>query len=191
MKQNASPPFAAEVEKFVELLVAGKMDRASARCGLMSAFLKKSFRDLCDEDWLNGVLDLNCSLRCNWRQYNVSQRALDAAPAQELYRAFHRKFPRDWIQRWTKAGGQLHDGRMIALNDDPIWYALSDFGFPFPPFALGSGMGVRSIDRKTAMELGLIDLHRQVSPRKIERPALILLEQARAQPAASEAPYPA
>ena len=65
---------------------------------------------------------------------------------------------------------------MIALKDDPVWFALSDFGFPFPPFASGSGMSVRDIDRALAMELGLIDLNRQVSPKRIPRPKLILLK---------------
>jgi hypothetical protein len=163
------------VEKFVEQLVAGSVDRATARCDLMFALREKGFWDLsCDEDWLNSVLQLNFSLRCAWRDYMFSQRTLNAAPAQELYRAFDRKNPRDWARRWTEVGGQLYDSRMIALKNDRIWLALSDFGFPFPPFALGSGMRVRSVDRRTAMNLGLIDLFRQIASREVPRPELIL-----------------
>ncbi len=175
VEQGASNEVAVSVEKSVEKFVAGKTDRASARCDLMMELRAKGFWDLaCDEDWLNGVLELNSSLRCHWRQYNQGQRTLNAAPAQELYRAFSRKIPRDWIRRWSDAGGRLYGGKMIALKDDPVWYRLSDFGFPFPPFALGSGMSVRSIDRAFAMKLGLIDLNRQVSPKRLPRPKLIL-----------------
>ena len=45
---------------------------------------------------------------------------------------------------------------MIALKTDPVWERLSVFGHPFPPFDWGSGMGVVDVDRKTAIELGLV-----------------------------------
>jgi len=63
---------------------------------------------------------------------------------------------------------------MIALKDDPIWCALSDFSLPFPPLAVGSGMYVRDVDRRTAINLGLIDRDRRVSPKKVPPPTLIL-----------------
>ena len=62
-----------------------------------------------------------------------------------------------WQNRWKNAGGKFHGGRMIALKDDPVWTKLSAFGTPYPPFDWGSGMGVRDIDRKTAIDLKLID----------------------------------
>ena len=165
------------VEIFVEHLVAGTVDRATARCDLMSALRENGMCDLpWDSEWLDSVLRLNVSLRCSWRNYMFSQRTLFAASAEELYRAFSRKNPRDWASRWTEAGGQTYDGRMIALKDDPIWLTISDFGFPFPPFSLGSGMMVRSVDRKTAMNLGLIDRLRKISPVEVQRPRLILPE---------------
>jgi hypothetical protein len=175
MSQSAPSEVAVVVEEFVEKLVAGKIDHASARCDLMFALEKKGFQNFIDQDWLNGVLDLNTALRGSWRQYCTSQRTLDSAPAQEFYRAFSRKVHRNWPRRWTQAGGGIYDGKMIALKNDPIWLELSDFGFPFPPFALGSGMRVRSVDRRTAMKLGLIDLNRQVPPKEVPQPCLILL----------------
>jgi hypothetical protein len=177
--EQSAPAVAAEVEKFVEKLVAGKTDHASARCDLMSALRQKGLWELsCDEDWLNGVLDLNFSLRCGWRSYSdgLHSAILDQWPAQEFYRAFSRPVYRDWPHRWADIGGQLYNGKMIALKDSHVWQALSAFGFPFPPFAVGSGMSVRDIDRSTAMKLGLIDRDRRVAPKSVPRPKLILLD---------------
>ena len=142
----------------------------------MMELSRKGFWDF-DEDWLNGVLNLNSWLRSAWHQYNggrLCQPILDQWPAQEFFRAYPRAVHRDWISRWTKAGGHLYNGKMIALKDDPIWYALSDFQLPFPPVAPDSGMDVRDIDRGTAMKLGLIDRDRQVSLKEVARPGLIL-----------------
>lgn len=89
--------------------------------------------------------------------------AIDAFPAQELFRMEGREEPRKWMQRWIQAGGATFDGRMIALKSDPVWYALGDkdrfpdaLGNPYPPFAFNSGMWVRDIDRAEAEKLGLI-----------------------------------
>jgi hypothetical protein len=166
------------VENFVEKLVAGKMDFASARCDLRLALDEVGHSELGDEEWLNAVLELNTSLRQNWRNYDsgLHPAILDQWPAQEFCRIGPRAVHRDWLRRWTDAGGRACNGKMIALIDDPIWYALSDFGFPFPPFALGSGMGVRAIDRDAAIGLGLIDRDRRVFPKRVPRPKLLLPE---------------
>lgn len=89
--------------------------------------------------------------------------AIDAFPAQELFRAEDREEPRNWPQRWMQAGGQTFGGRMIALKGDPVWAALGDpnrfpdaLGNPYPPFAFNSGMWVRDISRDEAEQLGLI-----------------------------------
>jgi len=85
--------------------------------------------------------------------------AYAAFPAQEFKRVHPRKHERGatfWTNKWKNAGGRFFaGGRMIALKDDPVWTNLSIFGTPYPPFEWGSGMGVRDIDRKTAIELGL------------------------------------
>lgn len=82
---------------------------------------------------------------------------LDAFPAQELIRVEDRMKPRDWIARWQEAGGQLFDGRMIALKSDPIWRKISRFDKPWPPFDFGSGMGVEDVSHEEAIAVGLID----------------------------------
>ena len=89
-------------------------------------------------------------------------------PAWELVRITPRKVPRNWLQRWTDAGGVLHDGRMIALKTDPIWTAISRFGKPHPPFDYNSGMGVEEVDADTAESYGLMLHHAQPqSPAKL------------------------
>lgn len=82
--------------------------------------------------------------------------ALDAFPAQELFRAEDREEPRNWPTRWMQAGGQIFNGRMIALKSDAVWEAISAFGTPYPPFDFNSGMWVRDIDRLEAIDLGLM-----------------------------------
>ena len=91
------------------------------------------------------------------RASGMSPGAFAAFPAQEFKRTHKRQAKRkDWPERWRKAGGKVYGGRMIALKTDPVWERLSVFGNPFPPFDWGSGMGVIDVDRKTAIELGLV-----------------------------------
>lgn len=91
------------------------------------------------------------------RASGMTPGAFAAFPVQEFKRTHHRKAQRqDWPERWRKAGGKVYGGRMIALKTDPVWERLSVFGNPFPPFDWGSGMGVIDVDRKTAIELGLV-----------------------------------
>jgi hypothetical protein len=82
--------------------------------------------------------------------------ALDAAPAQELYRLESRQKPRDWLRRWVAAGGQLFNGRMIAPKSSPIWTRISRFGTPWPPFDFNSGMWTEDVLRPEAESLGVI-----------------------------------
>jgi hypothetical protein len=100
----------------------------------------------------------------NWKQ-GQDEDVLDAFPAQELFRAEEREVPRDWIDRWQEAGGQVLEGeRMIGLKNDPIWEEISAFGTPYPPFDYNSGMWIRDISREEAMDLGLIDQDTQIKP---------------------------
>lgn len=74
------------------------------------------------------------------------------------------KVPGDsWPERWKKAGGEMFDGRMIALKNSVIWERLGDptmfddaLGNPYPPFAFNSGMDVRDVSREDAERLGVI-----------------------------------
>ena len=103
----------------------------------------------------------------------------DAFPAWELTRFGSPAFPRaDWVQRWTAAGDSVGwDGALrspwagtgvgisfLALKGSPIWEALGagaggyrdTLGNPYPPFAYGSWMDWKDVDRETAERVGLI-----------------------------------
>lgn len=87
---------------------------------------------------------------------------LEQWPCQEFIRIAPRKVPRAWRARWSAAGGQFYNGRMIARKDSPIWVAISRFGNPYPPFDYGSGMGVEDVDYDEAVSLGVITEGEQV-----------------------------
>lgn len=104
---------------------------------------------------------------------------LDMWPCWELTRVSPSRVPRglregpqgavqrvpgdSWPERWKKAGGEIYDGRMIALKNSVIWERLGDptifddaLGNPYPPFAFNSGMDVRDVTRDEAERLGVI-----------------------------------
>ena len=124
-----------------------------------------TIRDLYSKARLDVIVKQNVATArgfIRWAEGN-SPGAYAAFPAQEFKRVHPRKRERGttyWQNRWEKAGGKTYGGRMIALKDDPVWTKLSTFGTPYPPFDWGSGMGVRDIDRKTAIALGLINEER-------------------------------
>jgi hypothetical protein len=89
---------------------------------------------------------------------------LNAFPAQELVRVAYRIQPRDWETRWGDAGGEFHEGRMVALKTDDIWTRISRFGTPWPPFDFNSGMGLKEIDREEAIRLELMTDEEDLEP---------------------------
>ena len=118
-----------------------------------------TIHDLFSQARLDTIVKTNVAQARGYMQYaeGMSPGAFAAFPAQEFTRVAHRKNARqDWPRRWAKAGGKTYGGKMIALKDDPVWVNLSVFGNPFPPFDWGSGMGVLDVDRKTAIQLGLV-----------------------------------
>jgi hypothetical protein len=125
-----------------------------------------TIQDLFSDQRLTLVLNTNADLAYGWGHYQQSQNqdVLDAYPAWELARAEDRKVPREWLDRWQAAGGELYDGRMIATKDSDVWQNLGDgaggyddtLGNPFPPFAFNSGMDVFDIDRQDAIALGVM-----------------------------------
>ena len=118
-----------------------------------------TIHDLFSQARLDVIIKTNVAQARGYMQFaeGMSPGAFAAFPAQEFTRIAHRRNQlQDWPQRWAKAGGKTYGGRMIALKDDPVWERLSVFGNPFPPFDWGSGMGVLDVDRKTAIQLGLV-----------------------------------
>jgi hypothetical protein len=118
-----------------------------------------------EEDWIASIVSTQESMADNYGSYLRGQDAdiLAIWPAQELVRYSPSFVYRDWKNRWTMAGGQLYEGRMVALKDSKVWQRLGDpnlfadaLGNPFPPFAFNSGMGVLNIDREEALRLGVM-----------------------------------
>jgi hypothetical protein len=171
---------AALIERTVEKLVAGKTDKASARCDFMLSLRKLGLWHLSSvEDWLNTILDVNTQIRQGWRQYDEAlyEAIFDAYPAQELFALSKRNAePYNWQERWATSGGAITQGRMVALKGSDVWTCISDFGLPFPPYARRSGMWVRDVSRTEAMQLGLIDRDRRVSAQRFPRPELIIFD---------------
>lgn len=118
-----------------------------------------TIKDLFSKARLNVILKTNLAQTRGMiqRASGMTPGFFAAFPAQEFTRTHSRRKEReDWRERWVKAGGKFYNGKMIALKTDPVWTKLSVFGNPYPPFDWGSGMGVIDVDRKTAIELGLI-----------------------------------
>jgi hypothetical protein len=160
----------------IDELTAGGVDRATKRLqakqlldsiGYQPAPGEEgSLTDLSSDRRLNLILDTNVAQAHGYGAWMQGQdpAILDQWPAQELVRERESEHPRDWMARWEEAGGELLDGRMIALKNDPIWRKISRFGTPYPPFDFNSGMGVEDIDRDEAIDLGLIDRDTELLP---------------------------
>ncbi len=141
-----------------------------------------TIKDFGSDQRLNLMLETNANMANGFGQHAQMQDedVLDMYPAQELYRAAARKEPRGstdktigWEERWTELGGQLFDGRMIALANDPIWEQLGTefddgLGNPYPPFAFNSGMDVKPVSRTEAQDLGLLTEDEKVLPKKTD-----------------------
>lgn len=123
-------------------------------------------QDLSSDGRINLQIRMNVESAQGYAQFLQGQSAgaIDAFPAQELFRAEDREEPRNWPTRWMQAGGQIFNGRMIALKNDPIWSAISAFENPFPPFDYNSGMWVRDVSREEAIALGLLGENETIAP---------------------------
>jgi hypothetical protein len=145
----------------------GRADQATTRLSIKAAltgngklpyFEIDGVRQELDSEWLDVVIKTNTDIVCGYRSFvqGMDPEMLEAYPARELVKAKNGEEPYDWKIRWAESGGQLYDGRMIALKNHPVWLNISDLGHPHPPFAFGSGMDVVDISRVEAVELQLI-----------------------------------
>jgi hypothetical protein len=171
-----SADYLDEVDQVLGDLLAGNIDQATARLALKDKLdeigyepsddEEGSITDFSSDERTNLVIETNLGMAQGYGQWaqGQSEAVLDQWPAQELYRAAAAQHPRDWLDRWDAAGGQIFDGRMIALKNTSIWSAISRFNLPYPPFDFGSHMDVRDVDRDTAVSLGLIDEDTQIAP---------------------------
>jgi hypothetical protein len=135
-----------------------------------------TLQDLSSSARINLVVKTNTELAQGQGLWIANQNPviLDEWPAQELFRAESRDKPREWMQRWRLAGDQTGspigtgwtitpDERMIALKNHDIWNWIGSselfddaLDVIWPPFAFGSGMWVRDVDRAQTEALGLL-----------------------------------
>jgi hypothetical protein len=134
-------------------------DKLSASGYLPPAGKEGGLQDHTSTGRLGMIFDINTQQAQEFARFKAGsdEGALDAFPCQELYRAESRQVPRAWHTRWGNAGGAFYQGRMIAPKDSRVWYAISAFGTPFPPFDYQSGMDIRDISRREAESLGVIE----------------------------------
>ena len=106
------------------------------------------------------VLETNQAMVAGYAQQELFRGSV-AFPAQRLVRIAERVEKRDWPSRWREAyalvGGEGASAQeMVALNESPIWTALSRFDLPYPPYDYNSGMGRRPVSWNDAQRLGLV-----------------------------------
>lgn len=157
----------AKMLEYVEALSTGRIYDYVARGDLRDFIIEIGYAPIeADHDGpydyasaarIKLVMGMNVSFFRECQRWNAEgvPDPLDGYPAQELVRLEKRRAPRDWQSRWIDAGGKLIGGRMIALKTDPIWSAISDFGVPWPPFAIGSGMGLTDVSHRDAVDFHL------------------------------------
>jgi len=132
--------------------------------------------DVMNFDYLRLIIRMNRNFYFGYHRWKTDQDtdSLYYSPAQELLlsdTSIHSH--NDTLSRWTAAGGKLYGIPskifMIALKNDPIWVKISAFGIPYPPFDYNSGLDVRSVDRRAAIDLGLLKKNNS-GPKPIEAP---------------------
>lgn len=142
-----------------------------------------TIKDLRASRRIIATLQTNVTLLQMWAEKERGLKTLRAYPGWELIRAFQKKVPRRWQERWQQVGGKLSDGRMIALKTDPVWAALGSpanfkdaIGVDYPPFAWGSGMRWQAVDFEEMVKLGFGDAVRkqiadsEAHPRPVSSP---------------------
>jgi hypothetical protein len=155
-----------EAKSIASRIGAQKLDLRYGRVELKKVLTSKNIL-ICDIDSLGVVLKVNGWLEVKCSKYNSSQAASDFFPAQELSAMGSQNFSRDWPSVWQKAGGKIYNEKMIARSDDPVWLAISDFGYPVPPFSFDEAIWVRDVSIDDAEKLGVPDLNRPIKLPKI------------------------
>ena len=187
----------AAVEK--TLKEAGGTNTAEARTALNKFLSESTGQNVAETMDMNFFLKVAREVAQGAGQYvsmNADPIRVDEYPAVELVRVYARRVPRgstdrvgddDWPTRFEAAGGELIDGRMVALKNDPVWQALGDgeggyedtLGNPYPPFAFQSGFDWDEVSREEAEELGLLDAGEEAEGADIDYGNLFSFEGAR------------
>lgn len=183
--RGTSAIFASKLKEVVDELASGSIGETQARAALKECLIALGYtpeggfpgdegkvppalagtlQDLSSFRRLNLIIKTQLQLMQGagdqWRGQQPDR--LAAFPAWELVRVEDRSAPRDWPSRWVIAGGQLINGRMVALKGDPVWGELGAYenfpdalGVDHPPFAFLSGMGWREVSAADVDTLGI------------------------------------
>lgn len=84
----------------------------------------------------------------------------------------------DWPSRFLAAGGELFENgtRMIAPKGSDVWVKLGEgaggyedtLGNAFPPYAFGSGWGLREVSRGEALTVGVMQPEDEAAKMPVE-----------------------
>lgn len=138
-----------------------------------------TLQDLGSDQRINLIMDTQLKMMRGYGNWRESQNPviLSTWPAQEMYRAIAKEKPRPWARLWNEARRNLGEatsatvatddfrGPFIALKNDPIWTEISYFKLPYPPFHYNSGMRVRDVGRRAAIQYGVLQPGQTVQPR--------------------------
>lgn len=116
----------------------------------------KRMDDITSAQRLRLIFDFHIDRIASQKQYFRDQKRKERFPVREFVRIERREEPRNWRERWKKAGGTFYEGRMLAPFDSKIWEKISRFGVPYAPFDFNSGMGTRLISKREALALGVL-----------------------------------
>ena len=170
-----------EMPAIKSIVMAGVENQATRRLRFITE-LKKRGMERYDSDTaqlLNLVIDAWwCSDCAHQNIENEDEVTRAVVPAVRLMVFGQSDFePENWDARWKAAGDSVgwkgairnpghgpDDWSMTALKLSPIWRALGSgvggfsdiYGWPHPPFAVGSGLAWLEVDREECIELGLI-----------------------------------
>lgn len=157
----------AEAKALASRIAKSDLDVRNARVEIKKTLMRKNILTA-DINILGAVLEVNGLLERMRSQYaNRDQHwnpdTNDFFPTLELLSFGKQKFARDWSSVWQQAGGKIYNGRMIARKDDPVWFSISDFGYPVPPFSFDETMWIQTVSVNEAEKLGVIGLNRPIS----------------------------
>jgi len=121
----------------------------------MRATARQGDSDLSES--IGTILDINMSLLRNHRLYCAKQDkwtpdASDLWPALTAGQVFQAEFPARLGSSMASRRRKSLGAKMVALTNDSVLDALSDFGFPFPPFSMDGAMWVEQVAAAEARE---------------------------------------
>jgi hypothetical protein len=122
-----------------------------------------TIQDLSSNQRIDLVVQMNKRMAQSEGQKRQRQEPtiLHAYPGWELFRAESRKERRNWHEIAKAAAAQtgskivlVGTEGVIALKNDPVWVAMSDFGREGSPVKWGSGMEFKDVHQRRMIELG-------------------------------------